>query len=132
MSLETSLFPEQPGSTAGRGSRSWAPGRRLTLPHLACCSVPLGFSSPRGLRGGLLPGVGGEEEVARVCFPLSARHFFFYVKVKGGGPPQMEARRLPGATALSDSESLTSRAHPTVFCFYLIFNQLLRKMMMNS
>lgn len=65
--------------------------------------------------------------------PLSARHFFFYVKDKGGEPPQMEARRLPRThSSVRDSEWFTSRAQLTVFCFYLIFNQFLRKMMMNS
>ena len=134
--LKTSLFPEQPGSTGGRGSGSRAPGRRGTLPHLACCSnpPPPAVSVPPGaLEGSLLPGVGGDGEVARVCFPLSARHFFFYVKDKGGEPPQMEACRLPGThSSVRDSEWFTSRAQFTVFCFYLVFNQFLRKMMMNS
>ena len=71
--------------------------------------------------------------MARVCFPLSAWHFFFYVKDKGGGPPQTEARRLPGThSSVRDSEWFTSRAQLMVFCFYLVFNQFLRKMMMNS
>lgn len=90
MGLETSLFPEQPGSTESWKQKlgPWAPAH-AAAPGLLLCPPWLQF--PRGLWGGLLPGVGGEGKWPERASP-SARHFFFYVKVKGGEPPQMEAR----------------------------------------
>ena len=70
---------------AGSRCRTWLAALSPSV------SVPPGASG-----GSLLPGVSGDGEVARACFPILARHFFFYVKDKGGEPPLMEAHRLPG------------------------------------
>lgn len=69
---------------------------RFTLQHLACCPVPLGFSSLGGLRGYSAAQCGRRWGIRQNMLPpLSPFTFLFYVKDKGREPPQMEDHR-PG------------------------------------